>query len=85
MTLSIRNPAVEQRARQMAARTGKSITAVVDEALCEYEARRAADSKAQRFRELEALLAEFDALPVVDTRSAKEIMDDFYDENGLPK
>ena len=40
MTLSIRNPAVEQRARQMAARTGKSITAVVDEALCEYEARR---------------------------------------------
>ena len=26
-----------------------------------------------------------DALPVVDPRSAKEIMDDFYDENGLPK
>lgn len=85
MTLSIRNPAVEQRARQMAARTGKSITAVVDEALCEYEARRGVDDKTRRFRELKALLAEFDALPVVDTRSSKEIIDDLYDEDGLPK
>ena len=85
MTLSIRNPAVEQRARQMAARTGKSITAVVDEELCEYEARRGVDEKTRRFRELEALLAEFDALLVVDGRSSRELIDDLYDENGLPK
>ena len=85
MTLSIRNPAVEQRARQMAARTGKSITAVVDEALCEYEARRGVDDKTRRFQEIEAILAELDKLPIIDTRSAKEIMDDFYDEDGLPK
>ena len=85
MTLSIRNPSVERRAREMAARTGKSITAIVDEALREYAARRPADDKTRRFRELDALLTEFDARPPVDPRSAKEIMDDLYDENGLPK
>lgn len=84
MTLSIRNPTVERRAREMASRTGKSITAVVDEALREYAARRPADDKTRRFRELELLLAELDAAPTGDRRSAKEIMDDLYDENGLP-
>jgi antitoxin VapB len=85
MTLSIRNPSVERRVREMAARTGKSITAVVDDALREYAARRPADDKTRRFRELDAILAEFDAMPAVDTRSAKEIMDDLYDDAGLPK
>lgn len=85
MTLSIRNPAVESRARDMAARTGKSITSVVDEALREYEARRGVSDKTRRFQEIETILAELDALPVNDHRTAKEIMDDFYDEDGLPR
>ena len=69
----------------MARRTGKSITAVIDEALAEYEIRHAADEKAERFRRLEELVAEIARMPVKDPRSSKEIMDDLYDEYGLPK
>lgn len=85
MTLSIRNVNAERRARELAQRTGKSITAVIDEALAEYEARHAAGEKADRFRRLEELVAEIARMPVKDPRSSKEIMDDLYDEFGLPK
>ena len=85
MTLSIRNQNAERRARDIARRTGKSITTVIAEALVEYEARHAADDKAERFRRLENLVAEIARMPVKDPRSAKEIMDDLYDEDGLPK
>ena len=84
MTLSIRNPVVEDRARRLAVRTGKSITEVVDEALAEYQARHAVDDRERRFRELDTLLAELDAGPVADPRSSTQIMDDLYDEDGLP-
>ena len=85
MTLSIRNVNAERRARDIARRTGKSITAVIDEALAEYEIRHAVDEKAERFRRLEVLVAEIARMPLKDPRSSKEIMDDLYDEYGLPK
>lgn len=85
MTLSIRNPEVEARARRLATRTGQSITAVVDQALAEYEARRAVAERAAKFAELESLLKVWDAIPVTDSRSSAELMDDLYDEDGLPK
>ena len=85
MTLSIRNPVVEDRARRLAVRTGKSITAVVDQALAEYEARRALDERAAGFAELEVLFQQWDAIPDADPRTTAELLDDLYDEDGLPK
>ena len=85
MTLSIRNPVVEDRARRLATHTGKSITAVVDQALAEYEARRAVDERATGFAELETLFQTWDAIPDTDPRASTELLDDLYDEDGLPK
>ncbi len=85
MALSIRSPVVEERARRLAAHAGQSITAVVGQALTEYEARGAADARAVNFVELERLFKVWDTTPVSDPRSSAELMDELYDEHGLPK
>ena len=85
MTLSIRDPETDQMAREAAQRTGKSITMVVKEALADSLARAPASTAEEKMRAMNQYLAELDALPILDPRSAKEIMDDFYDEDGLPK
>ena len=86
MTLSIRDPETDRLARDLAKRTGKPITTVVRDALAEYAAKAPVSTQEVRMRELEALLAEIDALPrSPDTRSSRELINDLYDENGLPK
>ncbi len=85
MTLSIRDPDTDQLARDLAERTGKSITAIVKEALIDYAAKAPASTYEERMASFRELTQEWDKLPVVDPRSAKEIMDDLYDEDGLPK
>ncbi len=39
----------------------------------------------ERLARVRAIQERIAALPVLDPRSGQEIMDDFYDENGLPK
>ena len=85
MTLSIRDRDTDQLARTLAVRHGKSITAVVKEALCDYAEKAPPISYQDRKQRIDALLAEFDRQPIYDHRSAKEIIDDLYDEDGLPK
>lgn len=82
MVLSIKNEEADRLARELAAVTGESLTDAVIEALRERiqrERGRAGLSKAEKLRRL---VAEIQALPVLDDRTADEIIG--YDENGLP-
>ena len=83
MALSIKNPHTEELARELARRTGESITEAVALAVEERLRRlRWAPEQELARREVEALLSELDALPELDARSPEEILG--YDEEGLP-
>ncbi|GAA2162250.1 MULTISPECIES: type II toxin-antitoxin system VapB family antitoxin [Glycomyces] len=83
MALSIKSPTADQLARELIAATGESLTEAVETAIRERLDRQARSSRARRIRHrLDALRAEFRSLPVLDARSADEIIG--YDENGLP-
>lgn len=83
MALSIKDSETERLARTLAARTGESITIATRTAL-EERLRRLGSSarKAALLEDLAASRRRWSSLPVLDTRSAEEIID--YDENGLP-
>jgi len=83
MPLSIKNPETEKLARQLARRTGKSITDAVTEALRDrlrvVEAQKRGLSLQER---IQPILDRIDAMPDRDMRSLEEIL---YDEDGLPR
>ncbi len=83
MPLSIKNPQAEDLARELAARTGESITEAVTKAVRDRlkGLRNVGGSERERQR-VERLLRDFDALPETDPRSLEEILG--YDEAGLP-
>jgi antitoxin VapB len=89
MQLSIKKRETYILARNLAARTGESLTEAVIKALQErlerLEAtdRQTAATKSGRLRRIGETLERFDALPVFDERGADEIID--YDEDGLPR
>jgi len=84
MALNIKHPDADQLARQLAAKTGETLTDAVLNALRErlsrVEARRREPSLR---RELEAIRKRCSSLPVLDARPANEIL--AYDEHGLPR
>lgn len=84
MALNIKNERVHALAREAARRTGKTQTAVIEQALEELLARaRAADEDEERWRRVRRTLAEFDK-----RLAGKPLMDvnDLYDaETGLPR
>jgi antitoxin VapB len=83
MALSIKDPETEQLARTLAARTGETITIATRRALEERLRRIGSDArKAALLEDLAASRRRWSALPVLDKRSADEIIG--YDENGLP-
>ncbi len=85
MGLSIKNDAVVAMIRDLAARRGVSMTEAVRQAVEAELAHAAADRKAtlaERQRRLEAIVAEFQKLQILDNRTAEEILG--YHENGLP-
>lgn len=83
MALSIKDRDADRLARELAKATGETITKAVTAALRErlarvrrrYRGRRLAD-------ELDEIAMRCAKLPVLDTRSAEEILG--YDERGLP-
>lgn len=83
MALNIKSAEAEKLARELARRTGESITDAVTMALKERMARlsqrRAKRSLADELDEIAKRCA---ALPVLDQRTPDEILG--YDENGLP-
>jgi antitoxin VapB len=83
MALSIKDPEADRLAREVAARTGETITQAVVTALRERllrEQRRTQDAQ-DVAREAMRIGRHFSALPVRDTRSLEELL---YDDRGLP-
>ena len=84
MPLSIKSYGTERLAREIAARTGESLTGAIQTALQERLERL---SRPQQNRnvtnQLREILRRVDRLPILDSRSPDEIVG--YDENGLPR
>jgi antitoxin VapB len=86
MALNIRDPEAQRLARELAEATGETMTSVVIKALQERLERlrvRQVVSRTERAARLMAHGKRFAALPVLDPRSADEIIG--YDEVGLPR
>ena len=73
-------------AREAARVTGQSQTSVIERALEELLAREKQESERdERNRRIAEVLAEIDARTTDEDRArARQIMEDMYDENGLP-
>ena len=82
MSLNIKNERVHALARTAAARTGRSQTSAIEEALRLYLAGLDEEGSGGR-AEVDRLLAEFDARLTDADREALRTTD-LYDENGLP-
>ena len=84
MPINIKDTETDELARELAQRTGESITEAVRISLAERLRRVGQVSRTDAMHEkLVRILERFDALPVVDARSDDEILG--YDENGLPR
>jgi len=83
MPLSIKDPDTERLARDLARRTGETITTATRKAL-EERLRRigGARGKSALLEDMEAIRQRCAALPVLDPRTPDEIIG--YDEYGLP-
>ncbi len=83
MALSIKDPEADRLARELAARTGESLTEVVVVALRERLARETGRTRSIPLREeLAAIRGRCSTLPVLDARTEDEILG--YDDRGLP-
>jgi antitoxin VapB len=85
MTLSIRDPETDRLARELAAKHGKPITDVVRLALEDFARKPVQGDLAVRNARLDALLGRIRARLPKDGPTPKEIMDDLYDDDGLPR
>jgi len=84
MALSIKSMEVERMAREIAAKTGESITGAIQKALQERLDRLKRERRSQIVvSQLQEILRRVDQLPVLDSRSPDQILG--YDENGLPR
>jgi antitoxin VapB len=84
MALSIKDPEADRLAREVAARTGETLTAAVVVALRERLGRLRSRPRRQRLRdELREIGERCARLPTLDHRTAEEILG--YDEKGLPR
>jgi antitoxin VapB len=83
MALSIKDPETERLAKTLAEKTGETITMATRRAL-EERLRRLANvgNRDVLLEELAASRRRWAKLPVLDHRSADEILG--YDDNGLP-
>lgn len=94
MGLNIKKPETEANIRKLAARTGESLTDAIDRAVSEKLARLDAEAaRNQRTETAKEILEKLRPLQEAvaaerrargDTRTSKELMDELYDEHGLP-
>jgi len=82
VTVLIKDEEADRMIRQLAERTGATITDAVKGAVSEKLARTPLSEKeiAERRAKIEAILARLDAMPTVDQRSADEIIG--YNDKG---
>lgn len=84
MGMSIKNPATERLARDVAKETGESLTEAIQKSLEERWLRLQAKRRSRALSlQIDDLLRRVDALPTLDSRSEDEILG--YDEHGLPR
>jgi antitoxin VapB len=84
VALNIRNPEAEKLAADLARETGETKTDAVTTALRDQLARvRRERTKRRLADELELIAVRCASLPVLDARSAEQILG--YDETGLPR
>ena len=86
--LNIKDADVAAKARKLAKLTGKSITDAVSDAL--DKSLSAAEHHAKidleaREREMDEIVKRFQASIPPDAPHWKDVLDDMYDKNGLPK
>ena len=85
MALSIRDPETDRLARELARLTGETMTHAIRTSLEERlarEKRRRDQDVEKRYDAVMEVLERIWAMPVLDGRSADEIIG--YDEHGLP-
>jgi antitoxin VapB len=84
MALSLKDPEADRLAREVAARTGETLTAAIVVALRERLARLRGRSRRRRLRdELREIGQRCAQLPTLDDRSDAQILG--YDDRGLPR
>lgn len=84
MALSLKDPEADRLAREVAARTGETLTTAIVVALRERLVRLGARSRRRRLRdELREIGERCAGLPSLDERTADEILG--YDDHGLPR
>ena len=86
MPLNIKNEETHRAAKELARLRGTTLTKAVDDAVHEALVReKPQKSQKVRLQEIREIQKRFAELPVMDNRGMDEIMEDMYDENGLPK
>ena len=83
MALNIKDPEADRLARELAARTGESITQTVVKALRERLKRETAKTPVGLREEIMAISRRAGRLPRLTDESPEEIIG--YDERGLPR
>lgn len=83
--LNIKDPEAYQLASEIARHTGKTLTRVVVDALKHEKETLKPVPPEIDMGKVREILAHMHALPELDPRSAEEILEDLYDEHGLPK
>lgn len=84
MALSVKDPEADRLAREVAARTGETLTTAIVVALRERLARLRGRPRRRPLRdELRDIAQRCAQLPTLDDRSAEEIL--AYDQRGLPR
>ena len=84
MAINIKDPETDRLLREVAQKTGESLTETVRTALRERLQRVSGRQRTNSVKaNLEAVLIRVDALPHLDIRSEDEILG--YDEQGIPR
>ncbi|HEV2716072.1 MAG TPA: type II toxin-antitoxin system VapB family antitoxin [Terriglobales bacterium] len=84
MGISIKSIETEQLAREIAAKTGESLTGAIQKALEERLERLKNNRRSQALAaQLDDILRRVDEMPDLDSRTPDEIIG--YDEDGLPR
>ncbi len=83
MAISIKSLETERLAREIAAKTGESLTGAIQKALEERLERLQHQRRSQiLMSQLQEILRRVDQLPVLDSRTPDQILG--YDDHGLP-
>lgn len=83
MALNIKDPEADRLVRELADRTGESLTETVVVAVRERLARVRGSEQERLTEDLETIALRCAALPPADTRTDEQILG--YDEHGLPR